>query len=79
MPHILEKHVVGHMTKGIEEEASKSRRRGVGGGVGVCVRGLAGGEKKRTCPGGCRPIYIPILSDSPRAWRSIWQITEPDS
>ena len=58
MPRILEKHVVGHVTKGIKEEASKSQRRGVGGGVGMCVRGSVGGEKKRTCPGGCQHIYI---------------------
>ena len=36
MPRILEKHVVGHVTKGIEEEASKSWRCRVGGGVGTC-------------------------------------------
>jgi hypothetical protein len=36
-PHILEKHLVGHVTEGNEEEVSKGQRRRVGGGMGACV------------------------------------------
>jgi len=46
-PHILEKHVVGHMTKGIEEEASKGWHRGVGGGVYACAWGTNRRRKEK--------------------------------
>jgi hypothetical protein len=49
-PHILEKHVVRHVTEGNEEEVSKGQCRQVGGGVGACVWGTSGWRKKRTCP-----------------------------
>jgi hypothetical protein len=75
-PHIL---VVGHLTKGIKEEASKGRRRRVGGGVDTCEWGLTSGGKKMTCPGGCRPIYSPILLDSLQGHPSIHQISKPDN
>ena len=65
MPRILEKQVVGHVTEGIEEEASKSQCCRVCGGVGSCAWGAAGGEKKKTCLGCYWPIYSLILSDSP--------------
>jgi hypothetical protein len=39
--------VVGHVTEGIEEEASKGRRRGVGGGVDACAWGTDGWRKEK--------------------------------
>jgi hypothetical protein len=75
-PHIL---VVGHVTEGIKEEASKGRRRGVGDGVDTCEWEPTSGGKKMTCPGGCQPIYSPILLDSPQGRRSIHQISKSDN
>jgi len=46
-PHILEKHVDGHVTIGINGEASKGRRRGMVVGVGACAWGTGGCKKRK--------------------------------
>ena len=61
MPHILEKQVVGHMTEGIEEEASKSQCRGVGGSVGTWAWGTGGRRKEKDVSRGAVRLYIARL------------------
>jgi len=39
--------MVGHVTEGIEEEASKGRCRGVGGSVDACAWGTGGLRKEK--------------------------------
>lgn len=78
-PHILEKHVGGHVTARFKGEASKSRCRRVGGGVGMCTLGTGRWRKEKDMFRDCRPIYSPMLSDSPRGWQSILQNDKLDS
>ena len=45
--HILKELVGGRVAEGIDEEASKSCRHGVGGGMGACAWGIGGWRKEK--------------------------------
>ena len=47
VPHILEKHVDGHVTAGIDGETSKGQRHGMVIDVVMCTWGTGGGRKEK--------------------------------
>jgi hypothetical protein len=61
-PHILEKHVDGHVTTGIDGEASKGRCHGVVISVATCAWGTSRWKKRKGLVQGCQAFYSPTFT-----------------